>query len=73
MSSYDRDLARAYYLPEAIDRAEKKLAKLYAEYHGISGELICTNPKFFHLAWEMALQKAKIDAAKLEQEARDVT
>ena len=65
MSSFDR---RMYYLPTAIERAERKLAALYAEDRGKTCNQLLVDPKCFHRAWEREIREAQIDAAKADLE-----
>lgn len=51
---------RAYRLPEMIERAEAKLARLYAEQDGREVQLKDT--RFFHQAWEGTVRLEKLRA-----------
>lgn len=67
MSSYDPQLARAYYLPRAIEAAEHKLAALYAEYHGLTDYQIARPDRVFHPTWQAKAESDGIDFDRIEQ------
>lgn len=53
---------RLHYLPTAIDLAERKLAKLYAEADGHRMKDILENARFVDRAWDREVEIAKCEA-----------
>ena len=67
MSYSARDM-RLYRLPEQLDRTERKLARLRAEYHGLRPEVLASRPHIFSVAFEQAVLTAKKEAQENGEE-----